>query len=231
MNIAGWHKVVLVLGAMGLLTGFGFGDMAKQLPGGSDECSKSDNPKKCRKKEEGKAAVKIVATGLAAKLISDMVIQYSSLQTSAEGQVEKEYKLTHKSLPAEPLVVEYSSSIKPGQVVNAGKEVLVGSKLVVVSGTNAKVTDIQEQIAIYDNEKNDQQLISLTKPVNDKTKKSGAFENEFKFTLPVGMPQGVYPVRTLVLVNGKEMKPTNNSMQLVLNVDNTQHYQIIALNP
>jgi len=230
MKTTNLHKLVLVLVAMGLLTGFGFGDITKKLPGVNDDCSKSDNKKKCQK-EQMKDTAKVVATGAAAKMIVDMVILYHSQQTSAEDEIIKEYKLTHKALPEEPEVVEYSSSIKPGQIVKAGKEILVGSTLVVVAGTETKNTDIKERLAIYDNEKKDKELISLTKPVNEKTKKSGAFKNEFKFTLPVGMPQGIYPIKTLVLVNGKASKPTNNKMQLVLNVDRNQQYQIVAMNP
>lgn len=224
------HKFMLVVVAMGLLTGFGLGDINKKLSPGGDDCSGSSDPKKCKKEHELKTAAKIAAIGIAAKLIADMIIDYRASQTSAEEQVVQDYKKKHQALPAEPEVVEYTSSVKPGEVVKAGKEVLISSHLVVVPGVNSKAIDIQEQITIYDNEKNDNTLKSLTKPVNEKSKKSGAFNNEFKFTLPVGMPQGVYPIKTLVTVNGKAAKPSSNKMQLVLNVDQDQRYQIVAMN-
>lgn len=214
--------------AMTLLTGFGLGDLDKKLSG-SEDCSKAKDPKKCKKEQDLKTGAKIVAIGIAAKLIHDMIIDYRSSQTKPEEQVVQEYKKTHPSLPKEPEVVAYTSSIKPGEVVKAGKEVLVNSSLVVVPGVNSKSVDIQEKIDIHDNEKNDQVLKTLTKPVNAKTKKSGAFNNEFKFTLPIGMPQGVYPIKTQILVNGKAAKPTNNKMQLVLNVDRDLRYTIVAV--
>lgn len=214
--------------AMTLLTGFGLGDIDKKLSG-SEDCSKAKDPKKCKKEQDLKTGAKIVAIGIAAKLIHDMIIDYRSSQTKPEEQVVQEYKKTHPSLPKEPEVVAYTSSIKPGEVVKAGKEVLVNSSLVVVPGVNSKSVDIQEKIDIHDNEKNDQVLKTLTKPVNAKTKKSGAFNNEFKFTLPIGMPQGVYPIKTQILVNGKAAKPTNNKMQLVLNVDRDLRYTIVAV--
>ena len=231
MKITLLQKLVLVLVTMGLLTGFGFGDVSKALPGGNSDCSASKDKKKCEDNKKKKEAVKIIATGVAAMIITDMVIHYHSQQTSSEEQIKKEYMLTHKTLPKEPQVVKYTSSIKPGQIVKAGKEVLVDSKLVVIPGTKTKTTNIQEQITIYDNEKHDKSLVSLTKPVNKKTRKSGAFKDEFKFTLPVGLPQGVYPIKTLVLLNGKAAKPVNNKMQLVLNVDQDHQYQIVATNP
>lgn len=230
MKVSLLHKLLLVLAVMGMLTGFGFGDLTKKL-GGDVDCSKSENKKKCKDKQKIKAIGKVIEIGAAATLISEMVIHYRVKQTYAEEKVIKEYKLKNKKLPPEPKVVEYTSTIKPGEIVKAGKEVLVGSRLVVLAGQKSKTTDIQERITIYDNEKKDKELISLTKPVNEKNRKAGAFENEFKFTLPVGMPQGVYPIKTLVLLNGKAAKPTSHEMQLVLNVDEYQRYQVVALNP
>lgn len=221
-----WAVIVI---AMGLLTGFGVGDIGKNLPGGGEDCSKAADSKKCQK-DKLKDTATVTAIGIAAKLIHDMVIAYRTSETKTEEQVAQDYKSKHKNLPAEPTVVEYSSSIKPGEIVNAGKEVLINSSLVVVPGANAKPVDIQEKIDIFDNEKNDQLLKTLTKPVNEKSKKSGAFKNEFKFTLPMGMPQGMYPIKTVVMVNGKAAKPASTKMQLVLNVDRDLRYSIIALN-
>lgn len=226
-NLVG--TVLAVTVAMTLLTGFGVGDLDKKLSTGSKDCSKDKDPKKCKKEQDLKTGAKVIAVGVAAKLIHDMIIDYRSSQTKPEDQVVQEYKKTHPSLPKEPEVIAYTSSIKPGEVVKAGKEVLVNSSLVVVPGVNSKSVDIQEKIDIHDNEKNDQVLMTLTKPVNEKTKKTGAFNNEFKFTLPIGMPQGVYPIKTQILVNGKAAKPTNNKMQLVLNVDRDLRYTIVAV--
>ena len=231
MKINVLSKLALIVVAMGLLTGFNMKDIGDKVKPNTDECDKTDDPKKCKKEQQLKTGVKIVAVGLAAKIIYDMVIEYRSTQTKDEDQVVQNYKKTHKTLPAEPEVLEYTSSIKPGEIVKAGKEILINSSLVVIPGVKSAALDIQEQIDIYDNEKDGQMMKSLIKPVNEKTKKSGEFSNEFKFTLPIGMPQGVYPIKTQVLVNGKAAKPTSNKMQLVLHVDQQQHYTIVAMNP
>ncbi|MBI3561743.1 MAG: hypothetical protein HY080_08515 [Gammaproteobacteria bacterium] len=229
MKLSTLKVTVLVLTAMGMLTGFGLGDVTNKLSG-TDNCDKSSDPKRCEKERDLKTAGKIVAIGIAAKLIYDMIIDYTSSQVSDEDKVINDYKKVHEVLPPEPDVVQYSSTLKPSNVVSAGKAVIIDSDLVVVPSAKSKTVDIQERIDIYDNEKTDKTIKSMTKPVNAKTKKSGAFKNEFKFTLPVGMPQGVYPIKTMVLVNGKAFKPAENKMQLVLNVDNQQHYRIVAVN-
>ena len=225
--------VLLMITSLVFLTGFGLDDIKKNVPGlnkeSKDDCGDGKALKNCVDKETIETGAEIVAVGIAAKLIHDMVIEYKVSQTKDEKNVVKEYSKKNKTLPAEPQIVEYKSSVKPGEVVKAGKEVLVESNLVVVPGSDGKPVDIQERIDIYDNEDNSKMLKTLTKPVNEKTKKTGAYKNQFKFTLPVGMPQGVYPIKTLVLLNGKTSDPSNAKMQLVLNVDKNGQYRVLAL--
>jgi hypothetical protein len=161
----------------------------------------------------------IVAVGIAAKLIYDMVVDYKSKQVNDEGEVVNRYKEEHGTLPSEPVLVSYQSSIRPGEVVSAGNEISIQSNLEVVRSASSRQLDIQERITIFDNEDNSKELKSFTKPVNVETKTSGAFQNEFTFKLPKGMPQGVYPVETTVIVNGKAYAPVRNQMQLVDNTD------------
>ncbi|MBV1909851.1 MAG: hypothetical protein KUG78_11055 [Kangiellaceae bacterium] len=159
----------------------------------------------------------VVAIGVAAKLIYDMVVDYQSKQINDEGEVVDRYIENHGALPAQPVLVNYESNIKPGEVVTAGNDISIQSKLEVVRGADSRTVEIQEKITIFDNEDNTKELKSLTKVVNTESKKSGAFENEFTFKLPKGMPQGVYPVRTIVIVDGKEQPAKNSQMQLVFN--------------
>lgn len=172
----------------------------------------------------------IVAVGIAAKLIYDMVVDYQSKQVNDEGQVVNRYKQIHGSLPQEPVLVTYSSNIRPGDVVTTGKDISIQSELEVVRGVSSPNIEIQERIAIFDNEDNSKELKSLTKVVNQKTNSSGAFENEFTFKLPEGMPQGIYPVQTTVIVNGKAFAPVNSQMQLVYNQEQQPEYRLLASN-
>ncbi len=157
----------------------------------------------------------VVVIGVAAKLIYDMVVDYQSKQVNDESEVVKKYKLAHGDLPDAPELVAYESSIQPGDVVTAGNDISILSKLEVVRSANTRTLKIEEKITIFDNEDSSKELKSFTKIVNSETNASGAFENEFTFQLPKGMPQGIYPVKTEIIVDGKAYAPVNNQMQLV----------------
>lgn len=172
----------------------------------------------------------VVAIGIAAKLIYDMVVDYQSKQVNDEGQVVERYKKNHGTLPQEPVLVNYESTIMPGSVVTAGNDISIQSKLEVVRSASSRSVDIQEKIVIFDNEDNSKELKSLTKVVNKGTNSSGAFENEFTFKLPEGMPQGIYPVQTTVIVDGKAYAPVSSQMQLIYRFDKQRQYQLVATN-
>jgi len=172
----------------------------------------------------------IVAVGIAAKLIYDMVVEYQSKQVNAEDEVVDRYVKIHKKLPDEPVLVNYESSIRPGEVVSAGNDISIQSRLEVVRSAASRTIDIQEKITIYDNEDHSKELKSLTKVVNDESKASGSFENQFTFKLPKGMPQGIYPVKTEVIVDGKAFEPVNSQMQLVYFEEFNDPNQLVAVN-
>jgi hypothetical protein len=73
-------------------------------------------------------------------------------------------------------------------------------------------------------------LKNFIKPVNEKTKTGGRYKNEFSFTLPEGLPQGVYPIKTELLLNGAVVDTANNDIQLVLQVDPLGNMQLVAMN-
>lgn len=192
----------------------------------SYKCKKGD--KKCKKKERMKAVAKVAAVAVAATLITKMIIKHRSKKLEDEKQVAEDYKKEHKQLPDEAFASEYITSTLPGTVVEPGKEIIIKSDIVVVPGTKQKTALIEERLAIYDNEDNTKELKSLTKAVNKKTKKAGRYENEFTFTLPEGVPQGVYPIKTELLLNGKVVDTSDTGIQLVLEV-NHQGKMLIAM--
>jgi len=167
------------------------------------------------KKKHLRTFGKVLAIGIAAKIIYDMVVDYRSKQTQNDNQVVNKYKNQFNELPPEPELINYESNLLPGSVINPGEAVSIRSSLEVVRGQTQEAVSIQEKITIYDNEDPNKVLKSLIKTVNQETNRCGAFENEFTFTLPKGMPQGIYPVKTTVIIDGKEQKPVENKMQLV----------------
>lgn len=188
-----------------------------------------DNDQSCKNREHLKAAARVAAVTIAVKLIADMVVEYRTQKVSEEAQVIAEYKNLHKTLPPEPIATEYVTNTLPGKVVEPGKQVFIKSNIVVVPGTRKKTALIEERLSIYDNEDNTKKLKNLTKPVNEKTQTGGRYENEFSFTLPEGLPQGVYPIRNELLLNGKIVETTKNDIQLVLQVNSVGEYQLLAM--
>jgi len=226
------NKPVLVVGAavlaMCTLTGFGLGDLTGKVQEKvtGEDCSKAADKKKC----QTNSAVKGAAIGVAAEAIRQMVIEFSTTRVASQKDVVEKYKVKNKELPEKTTVAFYNTTAAPGLVVKSGNKVAIDTTFEVIPGRKeAKNILIEENISIHDNEDNSKVLNSLTKAVNDPGKKAGSFKNEFKFTMPVGLPQGVYPITTTLLVNKQEMKHGKNDIQLVLRVLNDNSMQIATL--
>ncbi len=193
----------------------------------SHKCDSDDQG--CKNREHLKAVARVAAVAVAVTVLTKMIIKHRSERIAKAEQVAEEYKAQNNSLPAEPMATEYITKTLPGNVVEPGKEVIIQSDIVVVPGTKQKVALIEERIAIYDNEDNSKELKNFTKPVNEKTKRGGRYQNEFSFTLPEGLPQGVYPIKTELLLNGKVVDSSNNDIQLVLQVNEFGAMQLLAM--
>lgn len=192
----------------------------------SYKCKKNDQG--CKNREHLLAAAKIAAVAVAVKYIADMIIEQRAKKVSDEERVITDYKNNHDVLPDKPQAAAYTTSALPGSVVQPGKKVVIQSDIVVVPGREQKQTLIQERLAIFDNEDNTKELKSLTKDVNEDTKRGGRYTNEFTFTLPEGLPQGVYPIKTTLILNGEEKETIDNNLQLVLHVNSAGAMLIAA---
>lgn len=194
----------------------------------SHKCKSDDQG--CKNRERLKAAARVAAVAVAVTVLTKMIIKHRSERIAKEEQVAEEYKTQNSTLPTEPMATEYTTKTLPGNVVEPGKEVIIQSDIVVVPGTKQKKALIEESIVIYDNEDNTKELKNFTKPVNEKTKRGGRYQNEFSFTLPEGLPQGVYPIKTALLLNGKVVDTSDNDIQLVLEVNDLGVMQLLAMN-
>lgn len=204
---------------------FGLKDVGRAFDK-SYKCKSGDQG--CKNREHVLAAAKVAAVAVAVKYIADMIIEHRAKKVADEDGVVTDYKTQHDSLPEKPQASVYSTSALPGSVVQPGKKVVIQSDIVVIPGREQKETLIQERLAIFDNEDNTKELKSLTKDVNEGTKRAGHYTNEFTFTLPEGLPQGVYPIKTTLILNGEEKETINNDLQLVLEVNGVGQMQFIA---
>lgn len=212
-----------------MLTGLGLKDLKEKIGDKTGKCDDNQDQKECERKDKLKSVAKDVAVGVAAKLMYDLVVQYSSVSVKGDNEITKAYLKDNKVLPQSPKVIAYEASISPGNLVKAGNDVTVKSSLAVVPGKKTQTVKIEEKIEIFDNEDNNKAIKSLVKAVNDKDLKAGAFENQFSFKLPVGMPQGVYPIKTSVIIDGKAANNANNHMQIVLHIQPNNRNQIAFL--
>lgn len=161
-----------------------------------------------------------------AQMVRDMIIGYTTVQVKSEREVSAEFEKQTGSLPVNPKVSAYRSEILPGTSVRPGTEVRVKSHIEVVPGTSGARANIEEKMTIWDNDDNSIALNSMTKAPGSSTANGGAYTSEFTFTLPEGLPQGVYPVSTHLLLNGEQVGDQKHGLQLVLQVDTSGAVQL-----
>lgn len=163
--------------------------------------------------------VKQVVVQTTNQVVRDMIIGYTTVQVKTDRQVAEEFERETGSLPVNPKVSAYRSEILPGTSVRPGTEVRVKSHIEVVPGTSGSRANIEEKMTIWDNDDNSIALNSMSKAPGSSTANGGAFTSEFTFRLPEGLPQGVYPVSTQLLLNGEQVGDQKHALQLVLQVD------------
>lgn len=167
-----------------------------------------------------------IVTAKATELIVNMIIDYSTEQTKTEDQVSREYEEENGALPATTTVSSYQTTILPGASVAPGTEVRVKSVIAVVPGQDRATARIEETLTIYDSEDTSQALKSMTKPAAQNS--GGEFASQFTFTLPEGMPQGIYPIHSTLALNGEVAGDNSQQLQLVLQVDYRAGGEMVA---
>jgi len=158
-----------------------------------------------------------IVTAKATELIINMIIDYSTEQTKTDEQVSREYEEENGTLPATTTVSSYETTILPGASVTPGTQVNVQSVIEVVPGQDRATAKVEETLTIYDSEDNSQALKSMTKPAAENS--GGEFKSQFSFTLPEGMPQGIYPIRSTLKLNGEVAGDNAQDLQLVMHVE------------
>lgn len=162
--------------------------------------------------QTAKRTAEEVVIDTATDLVRGMIIGYTTVQTSSEKEVSDEYTRENGSLPETMTLASYRTEILPASAVRPGTKVIVKSYIEVVPGRNGKQAQIDEKLTIWDNEDNSVALKSMTKQAGEG---AGGFRGEFSFTLPEGLPQGVYPVSTSLLMDGEWIQDQNHKLQLV----------------
>ena len=154
------------------------------------------------------------AIGAGVGALACMAYNYSTSQTKSSEQVENEYKAANSgTLPTATTVTRFDANVNPNTNVQAGTAVDVKSQIEVVPGTNDPQPKVEQEIALF--APDGKQTATARKPAAQ-TSGGGAFETNFKFTMPQGVPQGVYPVKSQVYVNNEPAANTETRFQVVV---------------
>ena len=153
------------------------------------------------------------ATGAAIGALACVAYNYYTKQTKSAQQVTDEYKAKNKgTLPASATVTRFNVQVAPSSKIQAGNAVNVASNIEVVPGSSNPRPTIEQEIALYSPD--GAEAAKARKPASQAS--GGAFETSFKFSLPQGVPQGIYPVKSQLYVDGRPAAGTDTRFQVVV---------------
>jgi len=142
-----------------------------------------------------------------------LAINVNSRQTKTAAQADRDYIRARGALPREPQVVSYTPQVSAA-TVKRGQPFKVNSVVELVNGSAQNVNDVREELVVLDPQ--GQPFKSGSKSLASNNKTGGRFENSFELTLPAGVSQGVYGVKTNLYVNGKLAATRDLRTQLVI---------------
>lgn len=159
-----------------------------------------------------RGAARGAAIGGLASAAGCYAINVHSRQTKTAAQANNDYIRARGSLPRDPVVVAYSPRLS-GPVAQRGKPFTVSSVVELVDGSVQAVDEVREELVVSDT--HGEPIKHGSKAMASSNRGSGRFENSFELTLPSGVSQGVYGVRTNLYVNGRLAASRDLHTQLV----------------
>jgi len=172
----------------------------------------------------GKNTLRGAALGSAAAALGCVAFNYQAQQVKTAQQVQDDYRKAHRgTLPEQATLVRYDTTF-PANSVRGGQKATTASYIEVAPGTRDLTPTVEEELTLY--KPDGGVLKTVRKPVSP-TNGSGAFRGGFSIPFPEGVPQGVYPIRTALYVNGKRVAGQENKLQIV---DLGGQQRMLALN-
>ncbi|WP_321814198.1 hypothetical protein [Paraburkholderia sp. J69-2] len=139
-------------------------------------------------------------------------VNVRSRQVRTAAEVDHDYIARRGTLPPQPQVVAYNVQVNNRAV--RGKPFTVTTEAELVNGRNQQINDVKEQIVLLDPK--GEPFKNGTKPLETQNASAGKFENSFELTLPQGVSQGVYAMKTNLYVNGRLAATRDLRTQVVL---------------
>jgi hypothetical protein len=154
----------------------------------------------------------VIGAGIAS--LACTAFNYQTAQTKTSQQVQDDYKTQNGGqLPEQLVVTHYETKIAPSAQVRPGAKTTLNSYIEVVNSANGAIPTIEEEVALFDP---DGKQVTKTRKVVNQNGDAGAFNSSFSFTLPEGVKQGVYPVKTAVFLNGQQASTGQVALQVVM---------------
>ncbi|MEW6025028.1 MAG: hypothetical protein AB1807_23130 [Pseudomonadota bacterium] len=161
-----------------------------------------------------RGAVRGAALGGVTGAAGCVAINARSRQTKSAAQADQEYLRARGRMPREPEVVAYTPVLNSA-VVKRGQPFMVSSTVELVNGSTRRVEEVREEIVVLD--PSGAPFKQGSKAVASTNRSSGRFENSFELTLPQGVSQGMYGLKTNLYVNGRLAASRDLRTQLVWN--------------
>ncbi|WP_313174963.1 hypothetical protein [Massilia sp.] len=161
-----------------------------------------------------RGAVRGAALGGVTGAAGCVAINARSRQTKSAAQADQEYLRARGRMPREPEVVAYTPVLNSA-VVKRGQPFVVSSTVELVNGSTRRVEEVREEIVVLD--PSGAPFKQGSKAVASTNRSSGRFENSFELTLPQGVSQGMYGLKTNLYVNGRLAASRDLRTQLVWN--------------
>jgi hypothetical protein len=161
---------------------------------------------------KGTNTLRAAAIGSGIGALACVALNYQAQQVKSAKQVQDEYKAAHRgTLPEQATLVRYDTTFSPSSL-RGGQKAQTASYIEVAAGTRDMSPKVEEELTLY--KPDGSVLQSVRKPVSP-TNGSGAFKGGFSIPLPEGVPQGVYPIKTALYLNGKRVAGQDNKLQVV----------------
>ena len=160
----------------------------------------------------GKNTLRGAALGSGVAALACVALNYQAQQVKTAKQVQDEYKAAHRgTLPEQATLVRYDTTFSPTSV-RGGQKAQTASYIEVAPGTRDMTPKVEEELTLY---KPDGSLLQTVRKPVSATNGSGAFKGGFSIPLPEGVPQGLYPIKTALYLNGKRVAGQDNKLQVV----------------
>lgn len=160
---------------------------------------------------KGNNRVRGAALGAGAGALACMAWNYHTKQTKTAEQVQRDYRTAHGSLPRESRITTYNVNFAPTSRIAAGDATGLRSTIEVVQGTAAPSPIVEQEMVIT---KPDGSELRARKRANEGYG-AGQFEGNFDVRMPRGVPQGDYPVRTAIYLDGQRVASRDMTLQVV----------------